>query len=291
MRSKNVLWATATLLILFLFTIPGAYQAASEPEPVIFEDDKDDVYLDNEKLPIESVSALDDLEKKKAPESAERTALDIISLTVAGDDTHVRFLLEMDGYVESRPEYTYVIAGYAKQDPKRTDKFDFMLRFRNGTTSHLVWGSGMFEVAENVSNVSIDRSILNITVHRSKFSLGDREDPYSLTAFVYLDTGEGGDRIIDYLLTTEKKDGGGSLFDGDMVLIFQISFFFLLFASLLIIYNIWSKRKGEEFSGGVCPKCESRLDSNLDFCPSCGTIIRGPDAEGESKKLKMLPEE
>jgi len=290
-RCKNAFWTTAVLLLYLLFLLPGDLVSGAEPEPKVYEDGKDDVYLDNEKEPIESVSALDDLEKKKAPDTAERTTLDILSLTVTGDDTHVRFLLEMDGYVEARPEYTYVIAGYAKKDPKRTDKFDFLLRFHNGTTSHLVWGAGMFEIAENVSNVTIDGSILNITIHRSKFSLVDRADPYALTAFVYLEGGEDGDRIIDYLLTTEKKDESNGLFDPDMVLILQISFLFLLFATLLIIYNIWSKKKGEEFSGGVCPKCESRLDPNLDFCPSCGIVIRGPDAEPEPGKVQLPPEE
>jgi len=280
-------------VVLVSLAILPILSVAGDEEPVItvFKDPEGDVLVDTEDRPLESASDLEQLEDKEAPESSEREYVDIIALRMGGDDTYVEFQLEMNKFILARHEYTYAIAGYSEKDPERDGKFDFLIEFNNGTTSHKVWKEGRFEKAGNISNVSILDNTINITVHRSKFSLQKREDPYLLCAFAYLDQGEGRDITLDYLISKEEEDGGFNFFDDDNLLLFQLGFFFLLFTGLLIIYNIWSKKKGEEFSGGVCPECESRLDPNLDFCPSCGRIIRGPKSNGENIDEKIPIEE
>jgi uncharacterized OB-fold protein len=285
---------SAIILIILVAALTAADMPyGAEPEPVVYKDETDDVLIDSEGRPPESAEDLENIGDEKAPESSETDFLDIVSLTVGGDDTYVRFILDMNGYIISGKEYVYVIAGYSEKDPKRSNKFDFMLRFNNGTMVHMKWGldTGKFEVAENISNVSIEGNLLNMTVHRSKFSLASREDPYLLCAFVYLDQGEDKEILIDYLITGKEKSEGSSIFQGDTLLMAEIGFFFLVFTALLIIYNIWSNKKGEEIQGGVCPKCESRLDPNLDFCPSCGTVIRGPKSDNIPLTEEQLLEE
>jgi len=46
-------------------------------------------------------------------------------------------------------------------------------------------------------------------------------------------------------------------------------------------------------SGGVCPKCESKLDPKLEFCPSCGSYVKGPisDDGGVKPRIIEAPEE
>ena len=63
----------------------------------------------------------------------------------------------------------------------------------------------------------------------------------------------------------------------------------IAFAAVLIIWNIYNKKKEEEDQGGICPRCEARLDVSLDFCPSCGTFIRGPNARSKKVKPELAP--
>jgi len=70
--------------------------------------------------------------------------------------------------------------------------------------------------------------------------------------------------------------------------VIQIVFIGLLVVTMFILWNFWARKKGVEQEGGVCPKCEARLDQNLDFCPHCGSFIRGPEADKENPKPRIV---
>lgn len=283
--------ATVLTLLTLLSLSYSPVSANEDEDPTVFRDPEGDVVIDTENSNLQSAQDLNDLEGREAPDSTEIQYVDILALRVGGDDTYVEFQLEMSGFILARPEYTYAIAGYSQESPSRSDKFDFMIVYNNGSTSHKTWGQGRFEKAANISDITIVDNLINITVHREKFSLSSREDPYLLCAFVYLEQGKDGDKTLDYLISESEEEDGFNIFDEDNLLLLQLGFFFLLFMAILIIYNIWSKKKGEEFSGGVCPHCESKLDPNLDFCPSCGNVIRGPGFDDAQQGKPYLPEE
>ena len=281
-----LLWAVS------LMASPASSQF--ETSTRTFKDDKGDVLTDAGLEPLETLSDLKALPDRKAPESKERLSVDIVSLRILENETYVSYVMEMEGPVYYREEYTYAIAGYARSEERETDPFDFMLVATNGTARYLLWDQGDFRVAGNVTRIDIDGNILNITMHRSRFILRQRSDPHLIVAIAQMLPVGGSERLVDHMIAEKGKDDGGFSLGSSEILALQIMFIVIMFVVLFIIYGIWSRRKGEVVTGGVCPRCESRLDPSINFCPSCGTVIRGPEAEkamSQEKKEKAAVEE
>jgi hypothetical protein len=271
-------------MALVLFVPLHALGANFENGISSFKDGTEDVVVDDGGSPLETLSDLNALSGRKAPDSKERLSVDIKSLTIMENDTYVSYILETVGPIYARSEYHYVIAGYVGPKVIDTDPFGFMIIVNNKTARYLVWQQGDFSEGANVSILDIRSNVLNITMHRRSFVLSDRDTPHLIVAMAYLDQGGSAQRISDHLVARgEEGDGGFQLTDAQ-ILGLQIGFIALIFVALFVIYGIWSRKKGQAFAGGVCPKCESRLDANLNFCPSCGTIIRGPGAEKAQEK-------
>ncbi len=249
-----------------------------------YEDRTEDVVVDDGGVPLETLSDLNAIDGRKAPESKERLSVDIKALTIMENDTYVSYILETVGPIYARSEYHYVIAGYVGPKVIDTDPFAFMIVVNNKTARYMVWQQGDFSEGTNVSILDIRSNVLNITMHRRSFILSDRDTTHLIVAMAYLDQGGSAQRISDHLVAREDEDDGGFRFTDAQILGLQIGFIALIFIALFVIYSVWSRKKGQAFAGGVCPKCESRLDPNLNFCPSCGTIIRGPGAETAKEK-------
>jgi hypothetical protein len=276
-----------TLTLAFLISVPALVPGASfENMRSSFKDRTGDVVVDDGLSPLETLSDLNALPDRKAPESKERLSVDIVELKVLENETYVSYIIETVGPIYARSEYHYIIAGYARKVVTDTDPFDFMIIVNNRTARYLVWQQGDFSVGSNVSMVDIHASTLNVTMHRSHFLLSDRDMPHLIVAIAFLDGGLSAQRISDNLIAREEKDKGGIHLTDMQILGLQIGFIVFIFIALFVIYGIWTRKKGQAFSGGVCPKCESRLDPNLNFCPSCGTMIRGPGADASPEAPK-----
>jgi hypothetical protein len=268
------------LAVAVLLSVPGlSMGVVLVNEKASYDDPEGDVVVDDGVAPMETLSDLGALPDRRAPESKERLSLDIRSLTVLENDTYISFVLEMVGPVYARSEYHYLIAGYAREVVADTDPFDFMIDFNNKTARYLEWRQGDFAEIGNASFVDVRANSLNITMHRAKFILDDRDTPRLVIGIAYLHQGGTAERISDHLVADEGADGGGFKLTDAQWLGFQIGITVLVILSLFVIYGIWQRKKGEALTGGVCPKCESRLDPNINFCPSCGTMVRGPGSD------------
>jgi hypothetical protein len=121
----------------------------------------------------------------------------------------------------------------------------------------------------------------------ANFIISNRDSPYLVCGFIVMVPGEGQDRYIDYI-TTEDNGSNTGLTDETWMFI-QVGFIGFLILTMFILWNFWAKKRNDiQQEGGVCPKCESRLDKNLDFCPHCGSFIRGPMADKENPKPRIV---
>lgn len=276
---------TLTLLVIAVLLSPPVL--AQERVSKVYQDRENDVLADSKKGPLDRLMDLRNLEGNKVDEFEERPNVDIDSLTVIQDNTYFSSIITVEGKVQNDRNYTYFICGYTRNDPEETETFDFIMYYSGGETSYTVWKEGSYQEGANISLIKIEGATLNLTMNRNNFILGTMSEEYLLCAIVVMYPGEGQDRYIDYVMTVGGEDGEGFL-DPNILMILQIVFIGLLVMTMFIIWNIWAKRKGVEEQGGVCPKCEARLDQNLDFCPHCGTFIRGPEADKENPKPRIV---
>jgi hypothetical protein len=279
-----------TILIL---TMIVSYSHFMQPglgatERTVINDDQDDVLSDLKKGPLTRLIDLGSLEGEEAEDFTEGPSVDISSLTIIQNDTYVSFILTVFGELKTDENYTYLICGYRSEEPNKEDTFDFILEYNSGTSTYKVWEEGDYVEKGNASLYEVTQSSLNITMNRSKFVLGSSEDPYTLCALTILYTGEGKQRYIDIVTTFDLDDDSSNGFDDTTWMIAQVVFIGFMIIGFTVLWNLWSKKKGMEETGGVCPKCEARLDQGLDFCPHCGTFIRGPEADKANPKPRIV---
>lgn len=274
------------LLLLISAVRPLAVDGATERSN--FKDDTEDVISDLKKGPLNRLQDIEGLEGEEAEDFSERPNVDIASLTIIQNDTYISFLINVVEDIQSDANYTYIICGYRSADPDHKDPFDFIIEYSSGESRYRTWEEGGYRDKGNASMTEATVNTLNITMNRNKFILGSRDDPYIICAMTILYIGEGKQRYIDFVLTEELGNGGGNDFDETTWIIAQVVFIGFLIIGFTIIWNIWSKKKGVEEPGGVCPKCEARLDQGLDFCPHCGTFIRGPEADKANPKPRIV---
>jgi len=291
-RSGPPPWASILALILML--ISGSVAASTDR--TAYKDREGDVVVDAGEFELETLTDLDRLEDRKAPESKERLSCDIRELSVLENESYISYVIRTEGPVYSRADYRYIIAGYARPDWEATDPFDFMLVHNNGSTTYLLWEQGDFVSGPNVSRSDVIDDTLNITMHRSRFILKERSERGRVVAISVFETGGGSERFVDRVDGVASQDDEGFDLGRTEILAMEIAFIVFMFIALFILYNVWSKKKGEAVTGGVCPKCEGRLDPNIDFCPVCGAIIRGPSSDKGSlqnivKEAPPPPEE
>ncbi len=278
---RNLL-ALPFILLTIILLVSGPVLAIKGTTVVEMEDRVDDVLSNGDKTPLEALSTVKELKGGSVPDSTEKRAVDILSLRVLENNSYISYIITVDGEIRSRPEFTYMICGYEGTSANDTDMFHFILSFSDGNGSYLQRGEGMYKKVSNLSSVSISPKEINMTMHRGRFILDSRDDSSVICAIAVMDPGEGKERLIDHLIEEgegEDKEWYQELDDLTIVMI-QIGFFIMLSSFILIAYGYWMKKKGTEMEGGVCPRCESRLDANLDFCPSCGSYIRGKKADG-----------
>ncbi len=275
-----------SILMLFSVSLSGASRAATDQS--IYRDDAEDVISDLKKGPLTRLQDLHDLEGEEAEDFAERPNVDIASLTIIQNDTYISFIVTVEGDLQMDRNYTYSICGYRSAKPDRSDTFDFIIEYSGGDSSYSVWEEGEYVEKGNVSLAKVARNSLNITMNRSRFVLGSREDPFLVCAITILYLGEGKQRYIDIVMTENLDDDMPDAFDETTWIIAQVAFIGFLIIGFMIIWNVWAKKKGMEDKGGVCPKCEYRLDKGIDFCPHCGTYIRGPEADKENPRPRIV---
>ncbi|MFW3146498.1 MAG: hypothetical protein ACMUIE_06775 [Thermoplasmatota archaeon] len=269
--------------VIFLPTVQGA-STGNE----VFKDGKNDVISDLKKGPLSRLQDLYDLGGEKAEDFEERPNVDISSLAITQNETYVSYQVTVEGKIRVDRNYTYYVCGYNRDDPELSDTFDFIIEYNNGMGSYRVWMEGDYVEKGNISSIDLKENSLNITMNRSRFVLGSTSESYIICAFTVLHVGEGKERFIDYVLTKNLKKDSELGMDDTTWMIAQIALIGFLIITTLILWNVWSKKKGLEQEGGVCPKCESRLDKNLDFCPHCGAFIRGPEVDKGAPKPKIV---
>ncbi len=274
--SLLLIWLTIILLV------SGPVMAIKGTTMVEMEDKVDDVLSDGDKAPLEALSTVKELKGGSVPDSTEKRAVDILSLRVLENNSYISYIITVDGEIRSRPEFTYMICGYEGTSANDTDMFHFILSFSDGNGSYFQKSEGKHKKVSNLSSVSISSKEINMTMHRGLFILDSRDERSVICAIAVMDPGEGKERLIDHLIEGGKDEDKGwyQELDDLTIVMIQIGFFIMLSSFILIAYGYWMKKKGTEMEGGVCPKCESRLDANLDFCPSCGIFIRGTKADG-----------
>jgi len=279
---------TAVMLVALMAAvrvIPAT--ADQERESVVYQDKEKDVLADSRKGPLDRLMDLKNLDAEKADEFEERPNVDIDSLKITQDGTYFSCIITVEGRIQNDRNYTYFICGYTRTDPKEEETFDFIMSYSGGETSYMVWEEGSYKEGANISLIKIEGVTLNLTMNRANFILGAPSDEFLICGIVVMYPGEGQDRYLDYVLTEGNGDSG-ELIDSETLMILQIVFIGLLVVTTFILWNFWAKKKGIEQEGGVCPKCEARLDSNLDFCPHCGTFVRGPEADRENPKPRIV---
>ena len=280
---------TAILMVSIMASIlPDASGQGGEARlSTVYQDREKDVLADSKKGPLDRLMDLRSLDGKKADEFVERPNVDIGSLTIIEDMSYFSCILTVEGRIQNDANYTYLVCGYTRSDPEETETFDFILSYSGGETSYMIWEEGDYVKGSNVSLIKLEGATLNLSMNRNHFILGTSSEEYLICGIVVMYPGEGRDRYIDYVLTT-GNGGDSNTIDADTLMIIQIVFIGLLVITMFILWNFWAKKKGIEQEGGVCPKCEARLDQNLDFCPHCGTVVRGPEADRENPKPRIV---
>src|SRR5512137_2201518 len=119
MHRIRFLAPSIALACVMLFALTPLTSGVSfENQTKVYKDRTSDVVVDDGTSPLETLSDLNALPTRKAPESRERLSIDIVQLKVLENDTYVSYVLEMLGPVYARLEYHYVIAGYARKEVK-----------------------------------------------------------------------------------------------------------------------------------------------------------------------------
>ncbi|MBN1389748.1 MAG: zinc ribbon domain-containing protein [Candidatus Thermoplasmatota archaeon] len=280
---KNAIALTLMMLTLILLQSAMAQERVSK----VYQDSENDVLADPKKGPLDRLMDLGNLDDNKAGEFEERKNVDIGSLKIVQDSTYFSCIITVRGSIENDRNYTYFICGYTRSDPDETETFDFIMSYSGGETAYTVWDEGSYVKGGNISLIKIEGATINLTMNRNNFILGTMSEEFLLCSIVVMYPGEGQDRYIDYVMTRQDNDGPIGL-DSNTLMIMEIVFIGLVVITTFILWNFWAKRKGVEQQGGVCPKCEARLDQNLDFCPHCGTFVRGPEADKENPKPRIV---
>jgi len=282
--STRPAFAVPLLLLTVILLMPASEAAGTQHR--VLKDREKDVMEDTEKMSLDRLVDLTDFEGEKKDDFEERPSIDIESVTISENDTYVSYAISLHGEIRDSPEFTYIIAGYDRKDPRTIDPYDFIIEFNGGNATYSVWTEGSYTNGGNVSMVSYLDNEVNITMNRARFVLGSRSDPYLVAFICVFDQGLGKARYIDFLISERIDDDGGSVLDSTTSLVIQLVLIGFAFLAMLFLWNFWARKKGLEKGGGVCPKCESRLDGSLDFCPSCGTFIRGPQAKSVKEPVQ-----
>jgi hypothetical protein len=287
-RSSVNICLVIAALSLILISVHGAV----DQEERVYKDKSEDVIRTSEKRDLSRMIDLEEIEGDKS-EILQVNQIDIRKLTIRGNDTYVSFSMETLGEISDQKGISYIFSGYATDDPRSTDPFDFKLVYSSGNASHLILQDGNLIPGPNVSSFEINGTRLTITMNRGRFILSDREDPFTVAAITLLDPGPGEDQHMDHALSNKKDDGSKPFIDETTLIMLEFIILGFAFITVIIVWNVYMKRKGEENQGGICPRCESKLDPNLDFCPSCGTFIRGPKARSKKQRPGLVapPEE
>ncbi len=280
-----LLWAFLTAIAIMLI-MPSLIQAIDR-ESTVYKDKGEDVVVDTVKGPLDRLMDLENIDGEKANDIMEAPNVDISSLTIIEDSTYVSYIITVDQKIQTDKNYTYYVCGYTREDPEDYETFDFIISYSGGETSYRTWREGKYFEGANVSMIKIEGATLNLTMNRNHFILNPN-DPFLVCAIVVLQTGEGKDRFIDYVITNGKNGDDSAGLDETTIVVIQMIFIGILVVSMLLLWNFWARKKGPEIEGGVCPRCEARLDKNLDFCPHCGSFIRGPQADKENPKPRIV---
>jgi hypothetical protein len=290
LAGRPVSITASTAIIVLMLVLPA--MGAVDQEEKVYKDRTEDVIRTSEKRDLSRMIDLEEVEGEKS-DILQVNQIDIRSFTIRSNDTYISFILETVGDISNQKGISYMIAGYASEDPRSTDPFDFRLVYSSGNATHFILQEGDLVPGSNVSSYGINGTRLTMTMNRGRFVLSDREDPFVITGICILDPGPGEDLHIDYIVTVKQDEGKKPIIDETTLIMLEFIILGFAFVTVIIVWNVYMKRKGEETEGGICPRCESRLDPNLDFCPSCGIFIRGPKAK--SRKLKPgiapLPDE
>ncbi len=275
------------LLLSILLISPVISGDETQKESRTYSDKENDARVDSKKGPLDRLMDLKNLDGDEA-DIEERVNVDIRSLTIVETDkSYVSYILTVEGRIQIDSNYTYYICGYTRTDPKDSETFDFILSYSDGETYYGTWEEGEYVQGANISLIKIEGATLNLTMHRDHFILGTSTLPYLICGIVVMSPGEGQDRYIDYIVTEDEGSSNG--IDQETWMYIQIGFIGLLVITMLILWNFWAKKRSTvEQEGGVCPKCEAKLDKNLDFCPHCGSFIRGPEADKANPKPRIV---
>lgn len=256
----------------------------------VYKDRSGDVIWSESKRDLTRLVDLKDIEGETS-EIDEKENVDILKFTIRENSTFITFIIETEENIGTQEQFYYVIAGYADEKPKDTEPYDIRLVFNQNNVTYYVLEDGEYNEGHPVSEFSVEKETLVIEVNKGNFAVKDGNLPASYAVFAYLDVDieqfEG--YHIDHYITSEEDEDDGSGLDDNTIIIIQFVVLGVLFFSVLIIWNIYNKKKEEENKGGICPKCEARLDVSLDFCPSCGTFIRGPKARSKKIKPELAP--
>jgi len=266
------------------------FQAAAVSDNVThtYKDGTGDVISTVMKRDMTRMVDLFEVEGEVDMDFKQSNQIDIVSFSVRGNDSLISFTIETRGDIGKQEEFTYRIAGYADRNAKETQPYDFMIDVKHHNATYYELRDGRFKAAYNVSSLNISGESLTVTMNTGTFILKSPEDPYILVSIAMLDEGEGGKLFMDHATSSEASDSRSRIDDTTLILLEFVILGFA-FITVIIVWNVYMKRKGEENEGGICPRCESRLDPNLDFCPSCGTFVRGPGAKDLRKKPELAP--
>ncbi len=280
-------------MLLITVSIPADGQGTTGTASKRYKDKQEDVISDEAKRSLDRFVDIEELEGEKDNDFDERKYIDLLSMTISGNDTYISFSLLTFGGIRVQKEYTYSVAGYAHRDFKTTEPFDFILTFNAGNSTYKRWSDGSFVLDTNISSVNIAGNSLNFTMNRGRFVVASRTTPLFATGIVVLDTGAGKARRIDHVETGDLDNGGSKKLDDTTIIMIQLAVFGFIFLAIMVLWNVWARKKGMDQAGGVCPKCESKLDSKLEFCPSCGSYVKGPisDVGGVKPRIVEAPEE
>ena len=279
--------AISALTVLLLLTLASAQMTTSES---VYKDKTGDVKWSKEKRDLTRLVDLKDIEGEPS-EIDEKENVDLVKFTVKENSTFITFMIETKENIGTQDQFYYVIAGYSDDEAKNTEPYDFRLIFNQNNVSYLVFEGGSYVEGHPVSSFNVDKEILTIEVNKGNFVLNDGKVPSSFAVFAYLDVEieqfEG--FHIDYIITSEDDDDDKPFLDDNTIILIQFLVLGIAFAVMIVVWNVYNKKKEEENQGGICPRCEARLDVSLDFCPSCGTFIRGPNAKSKKIKPEMAP--
>ena len=258
-------------------------------EPSEYSDPDEDVLLADDREPPYTLDDLVSIGENLGNQDEARS-IDIISLTVESNKTYITFSLQTVGKIVSDEDIVYSVAGYIGEDPLSSDRFDFLLSFTEGNGSYFEFREGKLQYVGPLSREPlIDSNRLSMTMNQNAFITSGGDDPIILYAYTLMYPPDLDSRsfYIDTLRSDSDGDDGVNGLDDMTIIMIQVGFFVFMFITIIVIYNYWLKKKGVMDQSGVCPRCEAKLDPSLDFCPSCGSFIRGPEADRVMSKDRV----